>query len=309
LKYNTSLYYSFKPLIPRKVQILLRRVIIRRNLSKYRDVWPVNPKAGTAPAGWKGWPEKKAFAFVLIHDVDTAKGQQKSRQLADLERGLGFRSSFNFVPRRYDVQPDLRRYLNNNGFEVGVHGLYHDGKYYASKEIFRNRALQINKYLREWNAVGFRSPSMLHNLAWIHDLDVEYDASTFDTDPFEPQPDGAGTIFPFWVSGNSEKKGYVELPYTLPQDFTLFVLMKEKTIDIWKKKMDWIVENGGMALVSTHPDYMNFSGKGTAFEEYPVEYYEELLKYVSQRYKGKYWHVLPRGIAEFWKNNFGAKKT
>jgi len=43
---------------------------------------------------------------------------------------------------------------------------------------------------------------MFHNLKWIHDLNISYDASTFDTDPFEPQHDRAGTIFPFWVNGN-----------------------------------------------------------------------------------------------------------
>jgi hypothetical protein len=32
--------------------------------------------------------------------------------------------------------------------------------------------------------------------------------------------------------------------------------MGEKTISIWKKKLDWIVEKGGMALLITHPDYM-----------------------------------------------------
>jgi hypothetical protein len=48
-------------------------------------------------------------------------------------------------------------------------------------------------------------------------------------------------------------RGYVELPYTLPQDFTLFTVMREKDIDIWKKKLDWIVEKGGMALLITHP--------------------------------------------------------
>ena len=40
---------------------------------------------------------------------------------------------------------------------------------------------------------------MLHNLVWLRDLDILYDASTFDTDPFEPQPEGMETIFPFWV--------------------------------------------------------------------------------------------------------------
>ncbi|MCG7853557.1 MAG: hypothetical protein MIO92_13640, partial [Methanosarcinaceae archaeon] len=64
---------------------------------------------------------------------------------------------------------------------------------------------------------GFHSPSMHRNLEWIHDLIVEYDQSTFDTDPFEPQPDGVRTIFPYWVQHHSIKKGYVELPYTLPR--------------------------------------------------------------------------------------------
>ena len=47
-----------------------------------------------------------------------------------------------------------------------------------------------------WKA--FRSPAMQHK-SWLHELEVEYAKSTFDTDPFEPQPDAARTIFPFWV--------------------------------------------------------------------------------------------------------------
>jgi len=143
---------------------------------------------------------------------------------------------------------------------------------------------------------------MHHNLGWVHDLDIKYDASTFDTDPFEPQSDGVSTIFPFWVQG-SNKRGYVELPYTLPQDFTLFVLLQEKDIDIWKQKLDWIAEKGGMALLNTHPDYMNFGGKELRAEEYPAEYYEEFLHYIESKYHGRYWHALPRDIAGFWIQN------
>ena len=94
------------------------------------------------------------------------------------------------------------------------------GNITSRERIFRARKL-INGYLQEWNAVGFRSPSMQHNLDWIHDLDIEYDASTFDTDPFEPQSDGMGTIFPFLVPEQNGQGGYVELPYTLPQDFLI----------------------------------------------------------------------------------------
>jgi hypothetical protein len=213
---------------------------------------------------------------------------------------LGFRSSFNFVPERYDVSARLRSYLEKRGFEIGVHGLVHDGKLYASKKIFEERAQRINEYLSKWNAVGFRSPAMHHNFAWIQMLEIEYDASSFDTDPFEPQPQGLNTIFPFWVKGNTDRSGYVELPYTLPQDFTLFILMKEKTIQIWKTKLDWIAEKGGMALINVHPDYLNFDGN-KKFDEYPASHYEDFLKYINQKYKDHVWHALPRDMAKFFR--------
>ena len=70
-------------------------------------------------------------------------------------------------------------------------------------------ALQrINHYAREWGVAGFRSGFMLPNLDWLHELDVQYDASTFDTDPFEPQPNGGNTIFPFWVPRPKGESAY-----------------------------------------------------------------------------------------------------
>ena len=297
------IFYAIKPLISRNIQIYLRQHLVRRKLRIFHSTWPIIESSKEKPKNWRGWPKDKEFALILTHDVDTDRGQKNCRSLMDLEKRLGFRSSFNFVPERYRVDPTLRTQLVENGFEVGVHGLNHDGKLYKSRKIFQERAAKINGYLKAWNAVGFRSPAMHHNLEWIHDLDIEYDASTFDTDPFEPQPDGVGTIFPFWVSKDGTQDGYVELPYTLPQDFTLFVLMKEKNIDIWKQKLDWIAENGGMALVNTHPDYMNFDGGKLGIEEYPAQYYEEFLEYVKDKYEGQYWHVLPREMARFWKNH------
>ncbi|MCX5811612.1 MAG: hypothetical protein NT178_03600 [Proteobacteria bacterium] len=273
-------------------------------LNSCRDVWPIDEKAGNPPIGWNVWPEGKKFALILTHDVETAGGHDKSRELADLEQSMNFCSSFNFVPERYSVSPDLRKYLNTKGFEVGIHGLYHDGKLYRSREIFLERAFKINKYLEAWGSVGFRSPFMQHNLDWIHDLNIEYDASTFDTDPFEPQPDGVETIFPFWVADKSKEKGYIELPCTLPQDFTLFKLLEEQDISIWKKKLDWVVDRGGMVLVNTHPDYMNFGTSKPNMEEYPIKYYTDLLEYIKKKYERQFWHVLPRDIARFWFNNF-----
>ena len=141
---------------------------------------------------------------------------------------------------------------------------------------------------------------MFHNLDWIHDLDIRYDASMFDTDPFEPQPDCAGTIFPFWVNC-PDGGGYLELPYTLVQDSTLFVMLEEKTSDIWKRKVDWIASCGGMALLNVHADYVAFDGQKPRLDEFPVAHYAEFLAWVNRTYRGQYWQALPRAVADFYR--------
>ncbi|MCJ7580104.1 MAG: hypothetical protein MUP98_06165 [Candidatus Aminicenantes bacterium] len=301
MKTYIELFYRIKPFIPRRLQISLRRVIAFHKLKTNKDTWPINLKAAKEPEGWTGWPGKKKFALILSHDVDTANGYKKCTKLMELEEHLGFRSSFNFVLEDYRVSAKLRWNLTEEGFEVGVHGLKHDGKLFKSRKIFEERAPLINQYLKDWEAVGFRAPSMHHNLEWISELDIEHDNSTFDTDPFEPQPDGIESIFPQWITNKSQTRGYVELPYTLPQDHCLFVILKEKDTRIWKEKLDWIVQNGGLALLNTHPDYMNFNGDRCPLEEYPISHYKVFLEYIKTRYSGQYWHVLPRELARFWK--------
>ncbi len=294
-----SCYYHIKPLIPRRLQLKARRWLVRQKRNKYESVWPIDEKAAASPSNWPGWPNGKRFALVLTHDVDTAKGLERCDQLAKLEGDLGLRSSFNLVCEGYPVPAELRSNLTGRGFEVGIHGLKHDGNPFRSRSLFTKQAARINQYLKEWGSVGFRCPSMYHDLDRIGELNIKYDSSTFDTDPFEPQPDGVRTIFPFRISINSGHTGYVELPYTLPQDFTLFILMKQTNIDIWKYKLDWIAGAGGMALLNCHPDYMNFGDKRLGLEEYPVGYYIELLQYVLYKYRDEYWHVPPHVMAEF----------
>jgi glycosyltransferase involved in cell wall biosynthesis/peptidoglycan/xylan/chitin deacetylase (PgdA/CDA1 family) len=293
-------YYRFKPRIPWAVRTALRRRWARARRVAYADVWPIDEKAGAIPPGWPGWPGGKAFALILTHDVEGNKGLSRVQTLMKLESKQGFRSSFNFVPEgEYRVPDALRQTLDRAGFEVGIHGLEHDGKLYASKAQFAAKAARIKQYAEHWKASGFRSPLMQHRLAWLHQLGLEYDSSTFDTDPFEPEPDGMGTVFPFWVPG-AEGRGYVELPYTLPQDFTLFVVLREPNIDIWKRKLDWIAERGGMALLNTHPDYMCFEGNERQRDEFPVSYYEEFLSYVREKYEGAYWSTRPRDVSRFY---------
>ncbi len=293
-------YYLLKPIMPWRLRLALRCWRANRRRCVYANVWPIDPRAGRTPPGWPGWPDGKRFAVVLTHDVEGKRGVSRVEQLMDLELKYGFHSCFNFVPEgEYRVPDAVRETLDRAGFEVGVHGLEHDGKLYNSKAKFAAKASRINEYLRRWGCSGFRSPLMQHELSWLHALDIEYDASTFDTDPFEPQPDGMGTIFPFWVPGPNGS-GYVELPYTLIQDFNLFEVFRERNIDIWKRKVDWIVEQGGMVLLNTHPDYMCFGGRQNR-DEFPVSYYEELLRYVREKYGEVCWPALPREVARYYR--------
>lgn len=294
------LYYLLKPYIPRPIQIAIRRQVFRWKLPKTTGFWPIDEIACNPPPGWKGWPDGKRFALVLTHDVDTLRGHDRCKDLAAVEMERGVRSSFNFVPERYPVSRELRNLLTSSGFEVGVHGLNHDGKYFQSRELFRARAERINRFLKEWQAVGYRSPSMLRRLDWFHDLEILYDASTFDTDPFEAQPEGMATIFPFRVEDSVNRKGYVELPYTLPQDFTVFILMGARDTVLWEKKLAWIAERGGMALMNTHPDYMHFGGARRSTEEYPSRFYSDFLRHIETEYGGSYWHVLPKDLASWF---------
>jgi peptidoglycan/xylan/chitin deacetylase (PgdA/CDA1 family) len=280
-------------------------MLVKAYMPTYSNVWPIDPNSKRPPQNWQGWPDGKKFALVLTHDVDTQQGHDNSHHLADIEERMGFRSSFNFVAEDFKLSKNLLNDLKTRGFEVGVHSIHHVNPF-KSRNKFPEIASKINHYLKEWDVVGFRSPSMYHNLDLVHHLNIEYDASTFDTDPFEPQPDGVGTIFPFWVPGRDGRPGYVELPYTLPQDFLLFVLMRENNIDIWKKKLHWIAENGGMALFISHPDYIDFNST-SHYEKYPVRYYEDFLTHIKTKYEGQYWHALPRDVARWWSAGYGPK--
>ncbi len=311
---RNRVYYRVKPFIPQFLRTAIRRRLALRLRDRVANIWPIMPGSERLPENWPGWPEGKKFALVLTHDVESAAGLGKCRRLMQLEMELGFRSSFNFIPEgSYRVPRELREELSRNRFEVGIHDLKHDGRLFASRRAFRRRAARINSYLRDWNAVGFRSGFMLHELDWLHELDIQYDTSTFDTDPFEPQPEGRYTIFPFWVAGAARKledgsqnsdgtsdlpfpathnarSGYVELPYTLPQDSTLFLLLRERTTDIWVRKLDWIAEHGGMALVNIHPDYVGFDSTNGSGNNYPAARIYEFLNHVVKKFGDAFWN-------------------
>ena len=64
-----------------------------------------------------------------------------------------------------------------------------------------------------------------------------------------------------------------------------------------------------MALLNSHPDYMNLDGLKSGIEEYPERYYSDSLKYVKTRCEDQYWHVLPKEIVRFWRETMVPRKA
>ncbi len=298
-------YYLVKSLIPRPVTRRLRQLY---NHSVRTDgIWPIDGRyvrflwnvlrcvlthGGIEEVSIRNlWPGHDRFAFVLTHDVETAAGQDFVEAVADFEESLGFRSSFNFVPERYKVNHGLMDALRARGFEVGVHGLHHDGRLFDSESAFMRNAERINRYLKEWNARGFRAELTHRQPQWMQALEIEYDLSFFDTDPFEPIPGGTMSIWPFLIGH------FVELPYTLVQDYTLTSVLGQDSPRMWLEKVGFIERYFGMALVNSHPDYLR--------HERDWDVYCEFLAAMKTR-GGGYWHALPSEVADWWRRRIAA---
>jgi hypothetical protein len=295
------LYYLVKPLLPRALRYLLRRLCRSPMQRDFLLDWPIEERY--VRFQWEVmrqlliatrknvltfrhfWPEGHRFAFVLTHDIETANGQSHVRAVARLEEDLGFRSSFNFVPERYALDYALMQDLRDRGFEIGLHGLKHDGKLFNSGGEFTRRAERINRHLKEFGAVGFRAPLTQRHPEWMQLLEIEYDLSFFDTDPFEVIPGGAMSIWPYLIGH------FVELPYTLVQDCTLTAVLGETTPRLWLDKVDFIEHYWGMALVNAHPDYLR--------DRTNWDVYADFLE--AMRGKRGYWHALPREVARWWR--------
>ncbi len=83
----------------------------------------------------------------------------------------------------------------------------------------------------------------------------------------------------------------------------MFLIFRNRAIDVWKEKLDWVAANGGLALLNVHPDYLAFDRQAHAVSEFPPAMYEGFLAYVKEKYAGAYWQPLPRELARYCRRN------
>ena len=299
-------YYRARPLLPRGVQMSMRRSFSRVQSKSQFPRWPLETAlhdfydflftlvAGLAerPVPFIGvWPRRWTWALVLTHDVEAQVGYDKLPELLRVEVEAGYRSSWNFVPENlYVVDDQVVETLREQGFEVGVHGLNHDGRDLASLATLKRRLPAIRHYAERWQAQGFRSPGTLRSAKLMPLLGFDYDSSYTDTAPFEPQAGGCCTWLPYML------ENLVELPITLTQDHTLFDLLGHRDETVWVEKARFLRQRGGMALLLTHSDYVG--------NPYLLDSYRRLLGEFAD--DSTAWKALPREVSEWWRRRAGS---
>jgi hypothetical protein len=235
------------------------------------------------------WPDGSPSCAIMTHDVETLAGRDFCSQLMDLDIAFGIRSSFQVVPEeRYSNPPSFLEEIRSRGFEINIHDLNHDGHLFRNKKRFLSRVERINRYGKEYGADGFRSAVLYRNPDWYGALDFAYDMSVPNVGHLEAQRGGCCSIMPFFIGK------ILELPVTTTQDYSLFHILKDYSIDLWKRQVRRIVAKHGLVSFIVHPDYI--------LESRARDTYKSLLGYLAGlRLEKKIWIALPREVNQWWR--------
>lgn len=235
------------------------------------------------------WPDGLSNSLMMTHDVETAAGRDFTSGLMDLDQFYGIKASFQVIPeKRYEVPDEYVRGIRERGFEFNVHDLNHDGNLYRERKEFELRAARINDYLRRYDARGFRAGAMYRNQDWYDAFEFSYDMSVPNVAHLEPMRGGCCTVMPYFVGK------VVELPLTLAQDYSLFHIMDDYSIDLWKQQLTLLKNRYGLMSIIAHPDYL--------IERRARNVYEELLDHLRQMVRTeKIWMACPGEIDLWWR--------
>jgi len=305
--WTKKLYYASRPMLPVSIRRQLQKAyLLHRQDTVAFPRWPVDRSADILlerllalamqwsqtdriPFIWF-WPDGYKAAAIMTHDVETAGGRDFCDKLMDADDAFGIKSSFQIVPeKRYEVTSAYLESIRGRGFEVNVHGLDHDGDLFANRERFVESAQKINKYAELFRSRGFRSPCLYRNVDWFQELNFSYDMSVPNVARLAAQPGGCCTVLPYALPG-----GMLELPLTTSEDYSLFHILKDYSITLWKQQMSIILGGHGLVHFLVHPDYV--------MPERAWSVYKALLEEISRvRSGGDIWITLAGEVDRWWR--------
>lgn len=300
-----KLYYAARPFLPVAVRKHLQRFYFR----DWRDLsfpnWPVDctvddlhqqlllltlraSGAQRIPFIWF-WPDGAPSCAIMTHDIETSAGRDLCGELMDIDDSYGIKSSFQVIPeQRYVASPAFLDSVRTRRFEIVIHDLNHDGHLYRDRKQFLERATRINAYGKLYGAQGFRAGSLYRKQVWYDALDFAYDMSVPNVAHLDPQRGGCCTVMPYFLGK------ILELPVTTSQDYTLFSILNDYSINLWKRQTGLILQNHGLMSFIAHPDYLSSVRRRNM--------YEELLVYlVGLRDANNVWIATPGEVNRWWR--------
>jgi len=240
------------------------------------------------------WPDGKKFAFCVSHDLESGHSLKDLRRLVDTDKSFGFKGCWNIVATLMESRGECAENLKSAGYEIGCHGYNHDNKFaFLPEEKMRARLEKCASYIDRYQIKGFRSPSLLRSPGLMRQLAdyFEYDSSYPDTDIFSEtgERNGCCEIRPFFING------MIELPITMPMDSSMLFAGydHEEMLQIWLRKLGWLKERQGMALINVHC-HRPFSLNGKVYDAYA-----KLLEIVAK--DRDCWVASCGDIAEYWR--------
>lgn len=298
-------YYAIRPNLPIFVRRLIQQIALKGWDRKSFPEWPVDHSVDQffrrllalsmhakgvdrIPFIWF-WPEGYSGCAIMTHDVETSSGLNFIVSMMDIEDLHDVKSSFQIIPEeRYQAPQSLLNQIRARGCEVNVHDLNHDGHLFRERSEFVRRVKKINNYRREFGALGFRSAVLYRNLDWYDDLEFAYDMSVPNVGHLDSQPGGCCTVMPYFIGG------ILELPLTTIQDYSLFHILGDYSIELWKKQIALILAENGLLSFNIHPDYV--------IPRKAQGVYIRLLEYLSElRSKTSLWMALPMQVDRWWR--------
>jgi hypothetical protein len=298
-------YYFARPLTNAFVRKQMQRFHMRKWRQRQFPQWPVDTTvesigerlllmslqtsgAREIPFVWF-WPRGASGCVIMTHDVETAAGMNFCPALIDIDKSFGIRASIQIVPEsRYVVPADFMNSARERGLELCVQDLNHDGRLFDDRKEFLRRVARINRYGAEWGAKGFRSAVLYRKPEWFEDLQFSYDMSMPNVAHLDPQHGGCCTVMPYFIGK------ILELPVTTVQDYMLFHLLNERSIDLWKTQIELILQKNGLVSFIVHPDYL--------ISEDTRKVYVDLLRYLRKLEQNMpLWFTLPREVDSWWR--------
>ena len=206
---------------------------------------------------------KNGPVFQLTHDIDSARGLQRSLILKNVDDEMGIQSTWFVVSNEYSIPRAFARDLAQDSI-IGSHDTRHDGRLIGIddrvKLVSRLRTSKSKlERIFEQDITSFRAPLMQFGEKIISALSSSGYSQDFSLPCWEPVHPSTMGGFGAQIAHRFEFSGLSETPLTLFQDHQLLHVMKLSTrraVDFWLSQAKLVRSLDGDISLLVHPDYL-----------------------------------------------------